>query len=623
MTSPNISFTITASDTTKEAFTSVNKGLADLQGKSDKFAQSGGVSAGLIGGATNQLRNASYQITDFIVQVQGGQKVSLALSQQLPQLLAGFGALGAALGVAAALLPPIISGFLAAADGGKKLDEALSDLNSAVGDVGKTSREFTMDKLYEEFNKANGVVRTGIIEQVKFQAAMIETQKIIAQGSLSKTLEDFGKYSFLDKMKGAFADTGAEKLAKDLGISNDLASQMLPSIKGMRDGTEDASNFMANFGVSLAKSTNVNAQQLVKDLKSVADSGKDAAAAQSRLSEALQKMGKAGNTGQIAIDNKKAKAGKLSSPEASPEALAYGKAMESLAKLTDDANASQLDLSKSQRALLDLMSLPQWADMPETWKKTAVAQFESAQAAELAANSHKRLNDMLGATDSSKLDAARKDMELLAAALEKGTISADQFSEAATARLDLMGKKAEEATNQLDEFARAAAHNMQSALADFLFDPFAQGADGMVKKFGETLQRMAANAAAAQIGKYLFGDLGSGGKTADAGAIGSLAAGAGNWLSSINWSSLFSFDGGGSTGPGARTGGVDGKGGFPALLHPNETVVDHTKGQRMSGGNNIAIYVNSQTGDSAEIRRSSAAGARTALGFMGGAQRYA
>tara|TARA_R100000458_G_scaffold8194_2_gene6467 strand:+ start:547 stop:2256 length:1710 start_codon:yes stop_codon:yes gene_type:complete len=40
-----------------------------------------------------------------------------------------------------------------------------------------------------------------------------------------------------------------------------------------------------------------------------------------------------------------------------------------------------------------------------------------------------------------------------------------------------------------------------------------------------------------------------------------------------------SFDGGGYTGMGARAGGIDGKGGFPAILHPNETVIDHTKGQ--------------------------------------------
>jgi tape measure domain-containing protein len=43
------------------------------------------------------------------------------------------------------------------------------------------------------------------------------------------------------------------------------------------------------------------------------------------------------------------------------------------------------------------------------------------------------------------------------------------------------------------------------------------------------------------------------------------------------------FEGGGFTGHGARAGGVDGRGGFPAILHPNETVIDHTRGQGMGG----------------------------------------
>ena len=38
-----------------------------------------------------------------------------------------------------------------------------------------------------------------------------------------------------------------------------------------------------------------------------------------------------------------------------------------------------------------------------------------------------------------------------------------------------------------------------------------------------------------------------------------------------------SFDGGGYTGSGARSGGLDGKGGFLAMLHPQETVFDHTR----------------------------------------------
>ena len=39
-----------------------------------------------------------------------------------------------------------------------------------------------------------------------------------------------------------------------------------------------------------------------------------------------------------------------------------------------------------------------------------------------------------------------------------------------------------------------------------------------------------------------------------------------------------SFHGGGFTGSGARVGGVDGRGGMPAIVHPNETVIDHMKG---------------------------------------------
>lgn len=47
--------------------------------------------------------------------------------------------------------------------------------------------------------------------------------------------------------------------------------------------------------------------------------------------------------------------------------------------------------------------------------------------------------------------------------------------------------------------------------------------------------------------------------------------------------SLTSFDGGGYTGNSSRTGGLDGKGGFLAMMHPQETVIDHTKGQSMGG----------------------------------------
>jgi len=52
---------------------------------------------------------------------------------------------------------------------------------------------------------------------------------------------------------------------------------------------------------------------------------------------------------------------------------------------------------------------------------------------------------------------------------------------------------------------------------------------------------------------------------------------------------LPSNEGGGFTGMGVRAGGIDGRGGFPAILHPNETVIDHTKGQGMGATVNFNI----------------------------------
>lgn len=58
---------------------------------------------------------------------------------------------------------------------------------------------------------------------------------------------------------------------------------------------------------------------------------------------------------------------------------------------------------------------------------------------------------------------------------------------------------------------------------------------------------------------------------------------------------IFNFDGGGFTGYGSRSGGLDGKGGMMAMVHPNETVIDHTKGQSMGSVqvvNNFNIAAN-------------------------------
>lgn len=82
---------------------------------------------------------------------------------------------------------------------------------------------------------------------------------------------------------------------------------------------------------------------------------------------------------------------------------------------------------------------------------------------------------------------------------------------AAQDEFDKLIKKGEDTTKSLSVFADEAARNMQSAFADFLFDPFDEGLKGMIRSFAAAMQRIAAEAAAAEIFEKLLGSGGGGG----------------------------------------------------------------------------------------------------------------
>ena len=69
--------------------------------------------------------------------------------------------------------------------------------------------------------------------------------------------------------------------------------------------------------------------------------------------------------------------------------------------------------------------------------------------------------------------------------------------------------------------------------------------------------------------------------------------------------SFLSFDGGGFTGSGPRSGGLDGKGGFPALLHPNETIIDHAN-QNQANDNrrgDVTVIINGSSLSEQQLSR--------------------
>lgn len=204
------------------------------------------------------------------------------------------------------------------------------------------------------------------------------------------------------------------------------------------------------------------------------------------------------------------------------------------------------------------------------------------------------------------VEALNAEIEHLLELLDAEAISMETFGRAASKAGDDMQRlesKTEETADTLTEFARSAAQNMQTAFADFLFDPFSDGADSMLKKFGETVKRMIAEAASAEIMKRLFGDFGS--KGGGGGQIG-------GWVGSI-LSSLPSFDVGTPYVPRDMV----------AKVHQGERIVPAAQ-NRAGGGQSISVVINMAGGSSGSDLRQSAGDIARRIGqTVSGAARYA
>jgi hypothetical protein len=317
----------------------------------------------------------------------------------------------------------------------------------------------------------------------------------------------------------------------------------------------------------------------------------------------------------------------------------YGATMGQIASAIETADNSTRDLDAAQASLLELVRSPDWAKMPEAWQQTAIAQTAAASSAIKAAEAQAWLKSTMASTPTAVLDMARERMKFLADEYERGRfgiVGSEQamreFGEVANTALGNVADEARKTNSAMDEFALQAARNMQDVFADFLFDPFKDGLDGMLKNFGTMLQRMIAEAVAADLANRIMGPTGNGkggwidlAMTAASAYFGGTGGGGASAPANISRGGSFSpsFDGGGSTGIGPRAGGIDGKGGFNAVLHPNETVIDHSKNQTVGAAQNVNITINMPSGTPAETRRAAGAGAREALGAFSQAQRYA
>ncbi len=131
-----------------------------------------------------------------------------------------------------------------------------------------------------------------------------------------------------------------------------------------------------------------------------------------------------------------------------------------------------------------------------------------------------RINDLIADTPTSKLETQRDIMKQLADELGRADANGMNLfgrfgSEEAAARYsetvnEFLGNL-KEVTRETDSFAKQAAENIQSAIGSGLADILQGDFDNIGKSFTRMLNRMIAEAAAADISKWLLGDLVKGG----------------------------------------------------------------------------------------------------------------
>ena len=179
-----------------------------------------------------------------------------------------------------------------------------------------------------------------------------------------------------------------------------------------------------------------------------------------------------------------------------------------------------------------------------------------------------RLAQLLEATPTAKLEETRKDMELLAGALEAGHISEEQFIEATQARLGTLGQ----AVKEVDSFARDMGLTFASAFEDAVIG--GKSLQDVVRGLGQDIERII-------LRKTVTEPLGN--AVADM-VKGSSFGGSGGLLGGIK--NLFGFASGGAFTVGG-SGGTDSQlVAFKAT--PGEEVTVRTPGQQ-GGGNAIVI----------------------------------
>jgi tryptophan 2,3-dioxygenase len=506
--------------------------------------------------AGHQSRMMAMQLSQVAQQASATGNWVQALAIQLPDLTLGFGVVGIAAGVVAGALLPLVANMVSAGEEAETLEDALSRIEDVTSGL-KGSLDIlsmSVDELAEKY----GTAAQRVYEYARVQA---ELRASIAEQDLRAQVDVLGdlasKYTTVVDAGRNYRNV-LQRLQDDFGLTSQQAREFEAILGGLAEGATfaDQQQALAEINQFLA-ANNIEASNLPPELQRALDQ-------MITLSNATDEARAIADQLAAAGDGVASSFG-AAADQAARMAAATASALQARAvidQLNQNGPLNTLNVFNStpfqnEGEILSERWAQNYADSQAEWEKRQ----PKARKAKATNSITDQMNDASRIFDETRTAAERYASELrdLQELQEMGYLSADTYARA-------VAKVGEEYYNASEhgQFFSQISEDLKNGILDAIIEG---------DNLADTFENLAKSIARAALEAAIFGSgplagrggAGSGGQ----GILGGLLGGLGR---------LFSFDGGGSTGSGSRSGGMDGKGGFLAMLHPNETVIDHTKG---------------------------------------------
>ena len=596
-----------------------------------RLGQAANVNGGFIGKFGQAATNASFQVQDFAVQVASGQNVMTAFAQQAPQLLGAFGftgklaLYGSLMGTAVAVTAAVIPMLMEAGEEARSLDDVMGDLAKRTDTYVAAVKEasVSMEDLTAKYGSMAAAVRDANL-------AMTEVELVNATEGMSADIENATSMlkTLFEEMDSAsartaatpsgwaFQEDAANKFRDELG----LVGEDLDRVRGALSALQGAGTFAEEvqaasdlryllqdiYGTYEAMPAPI--RRIYTELKGVTVEGAEIVATADAASKSVWDIfdASAGLAANFNAANA-ATGGFLGTLQAAASAawdlanarvsVAQGQvelatAMDPLGAFSGGQSASgavQVGAGGNIRTPV----MPDWVEPKKPrggssgGSRSGASKVQDREFDPFAdlSRSTELLERQIGVVGKSEAEVAR--LQARWEAFDRIQKEGLTVTPEMTAQIDAQAAQVGALTQQLND-------------AEIAWEQFNEGVDTIAQTMadvivgGESLRESLAG-----IFKGIAADLLSSGiRNAIMAQFGGMGGGGFNVLSLLGFGggdaltgamrgaglpAIPSFDGGGWTGDGSRSGGLDGKGGFLAMMHPREQVSDTTKGQGAGG----------------------------------------